>query len=178
MKLVRCLTHAAVVLACCGLLMPQHAVAATPKAKAIPDIALTANGSLTGHLVNPEGQPLDGAVVTIRHGGQEVAKAVSNAQGAFSVNGLSNGIYEVAVGQQSVPVRVWSAAAAPPTALTQAVIVVGGAARGQTLMGLDIITLWTLAASTGALVLSAVNQSDLNKLNKKVDDILDELKSP
>jgi hypothetical protein len=177
MKMLQCLTHAAVVLACCGILMPQAAVAAGPPAKPSNDVALTSDGTFTGRVLNSEGQPLDGAVVSIRQSGQEVARVVSTAEGTFSVAGLSSGVYEVAVGPQVAPVRVWPAEAAPPNAHSQALMVVGNAARGQSLVGLDIITLWTLGASTGALILAALNQSDLNSLDKKVDRVI-ELVSP
>lgn len=178
MKMLRTLTHAAVVLACCGILMPQAAVAAGSPAKPTNDVVLTGDGTFNGQVLTSEGRPLDGAVVSIRQGGQEVARAVSTAEGRFSVAGLSTGVYEVAVGPQAAPVRVWPAESAPPTARSQAIMVVGDAARAQSLVGLDIITLWTLGASTGALILAAINQSDLNSLDKKVDQIIDHLESP
>ncbi|MCA8998313.1 MAG: carboxypeptidase regulatory-like domain-containing protein [Planctomycetaceae bacterium] len=177
MNIVRCLTRAAVVLACCGILMPRVACAA-PVGKPNNDVALTANGALTGVLVTAEGQALDGATVLVRRGGQDVAKTVTNANGAFSFTGLGSGLYELQVGQQATLVRAWTPEVAPPTAKQHAVIVVGDAVRGEycppTLGGLDIITLWTLTASTGALILAAINQSDLND----IQDQLDELASP
>lgn len=175
MNIVRCLTRAAVVLACCGMLMPRVGNAA-PVGKSSRDIALTANGSLSGQVLTTEGQPLDGAVIVINRGGKEVHRAVSRADGAFAVAGLGSGLYELQVGQQAIPVRLWTTDAAPPTALDQAIIVVGDGVRGEycppSLCGLDIITLWTLVASTGALVLSAINQSDLNDIEDKLDQLM------
>ena len=170
MNVFRCLTRAAVVLACCGLIMPQAAFAAPP-AKASNDVALAANGTLTGVLLTKEGKPLDGAVVSVRRGGKEMGTAVSTTRGNFAVAGLSSGVYDVVVGEKVIPVRAWTAEVAPPNARAEALIVVGHVARGQEMMGMDIITLWTLTASTGALILAAINQADLN-------DIKDDLKSP
>ncbi|MCA9081294.1 MAG: carboxypeptidase regulatory-like domain-containing protein [Planctomycetaceae bacterium] len=186
MKLLRNVTHAAVVLACCGLLMPQGAIAGPPAAaKSHRDITLSATGMMSGNVVNSQGQPLDGAIVSVQRGGQELAKTVSDAQGNFRVAGMKSGVYEVAVGQQVVPVRCWTAEIAPPASQTQATFVVGPTVRGQEyvdggycppdycppggMMGLDLITLWTVGASTGALVLTAINQADLNKIQKKID---------
>jgi len=185
MKMLKTLTHAAAVLAVCGMLVPQAAFAAPQQTKKSHDVALSGNGVLTGVLINAAGQPMDGAVVTIRQGDREIAKGVSNKQGTFQVANLSNGAYDIITGGKVIPVRAWSAQIAPPTARSQAVIVVGNAARGQEycppeygggggygdVMGLDIITLWTLTASTGALILAAINQSDLNDLEDKIDDL-------
>ena len=173
MKMVRCLTHAAVVLACCGLLLPQAALSAGPGDRGVHDIALTPSGSLAGMLVNPNGQPLDGAVVSVRRGETEVARAVSNKQGAFEVAGMKSGVYDIAVGQQVASVRAWSSNIAPPGAREQAVIVVGDASRGQFASGLDFITLVTVASAVGAVTLSAITLAKVNDVEDKVDEIRD-----
>ncbi len=180
MKTFRCLTHAAVVLACCGILMPQAAMAAPQAGKHTNDLALSANGGLSGVIVTTEGHVLDGALVNIRQGGKEITNATTDEKGRFMVNGLTNGIYEVGVGNKVVQVRTWSAEIAPPTAHKQAVIVVGNTKRGQDgeycppeysgggVLGLDIITLTTLTAAIGAVVLTAINQSDLNDIQDQL----------
>lgn len=173
MKVIRSLAHAAVILACVGMITPRAAFSAGPAPKISHDVCLSAGGAFSGVIVNAEGRPLDGAVVSVRQNGKEISKTVTTAQGAFSINGLGGGVYEVAVGPQVIPVRAWTVESAPPSAQEQAVIVIGNATRGQgTIMGLDLITLWTLTASTGALVLAAVNQSDLNDVEDKVDQLL------
>lgn len=180
MRIVPYLTRAAVVLACCGILIPQAAVAGGPASPVSRDVALTPSGSLTGALLTPAGQPLEGAVISLRRDQQEIARAVSNSQGAFEVSGLSSGVYELAVGQQSVQFRAWAAHIAPASALNQAVLVVGDAARGQeycpppggACMGLDFITLTTLTAAIGAVVISAITLSKVNDLDNKVDTLL------
>lgn len=171
---LRSLTHAAVLLACVGLVVPRGAFAAGPATPpASNDVALSGNGTLSGVVVTSEGQPLDGAVVTVLQGERVVGRTTSNAHGVFALGGLSNGVYQVGVGQQVSTIRAWSASVAPPSARAQALVVVGNATRAQgELLGLDIITLWTLTASTGALILAAINQSDLNDLNDKVDTLI------
>jgi hypothetical protein len=174
MNTIRYLSRAAVVLACCGTLIPQSALAGTPAAAVAPraarDIALTANGSLAGAIVNPAGQPLDGAVISLRRNGQEVARGVSNRQGGFEIAGLSSGVYDLAVGQQVTQVRLWTANAAPPVALKQAVIVAGDASRAQygpSFCGLDIISLTTLTAAVGAVVISGIVLHEVQEIKDK-----------
>lgn len=178
MKPSRLLLHAAVVLACSGLLLPQSVLAAGPDSQVYRDVTLGAGESLSGNLVPPEGRPLDGAMVTLRQGKQVIATNVSDRNGTFAFSGVSSGVYEMVVGQQLVPVRVWPSSAAPPASVDQTVIVVGPTARGQGTAVLDIITITTVVASTGALVLSAINTSELSKLHDKIDDAIDIIKSP
>lgn len=180
MKMLHRAMHAAVVLACCGLLAPSGAVAAAPQAAAPSrDVTLTGSGSLRGLVVNAEGRPLDGATIAILRNGEEVGRTVSRVDGSFEIVGMRGGVHEMAVAQQTVGVRLWTADAAPPAARDHAVLVVGNAVRGQDFvgdgfgppLGLDIITLWTVGASTGALVLTAINQADLNDIQDKLDKL-------
>ncbi|WP_437204846.1 carboxypeptidase-like regulatory domain-containing protein [Planctomicrobium sp. SH664] len=178
MKLVRSLSRAACVLSVCGMLVPNAVIAApaapAKAAVAAKDVSLAPNGGLVGVLVNPTGQPVDGAVISVRRGGKEVAQTVSSAQGTFEVAGLSSGVYEVAVGQNANQIRVWPSNVAPPSASKQPVFVVGNATRGQYgtgLSGIDFISLTTLGASVTAAVLAGITLG-------KVNDVEDELKSP
>lgn len=176
MKMLRKAMHAAVVLACCGLLAPPGAFAAAPTtAPTSRDITLTTTGSLRGSVLNGEGRPLDGAQVTVHRNGQEVARTVSRVDGSFEIAGMKNGVHELSVGQKVTAVRFWSSEIAPPASRDEAVLVVDNGVRGQDFMGplpgLDLITLWTVGASTGALVLTIVNQADLNDIQKKLDQM-------
>lgn len=183
MNMVRCLTRAAVVLACCGILIPQGVQAAGPSQAAARDVALNQTGSLQGVLLDSAGHPLEGAVVSVRQAGQEVGRAVSVANGSFEVAGLSSGAYQVAVGQQAADIRVWSQEIAPPTAQSQALLVVGNATRGQEycppaaaphhgFFGLDFITLTTLTAAVGAVVISAITLSKVNDIDDRLDEVI------
>lgn len=175
MKACRKLAHAAIVLACVGMIVPNGAMAAGPAKTGVADVALATDGRLVGQVVSAEGRAIDGAVVTVRRSGHELVQAVTDKSGQFAVSGLDAGVYEVAVGQQVAAMRVWSADAAPPAARDRAVLVSGTTVRAQgEFLGLDVITLWTVGAATGALIFSAINNSDIDDINDK----LDKLQSP
>ncbi len=168
---------AAVVLACCGLLLPSQASFAAGKApqpKPI-DVALTKAGSLNGAVFSPEGKQIDGATVVVLKGDEVVAQTNTDEQGKFSAPKLKPGVYQVAVGQRAANIRVWSAQTAPPQAHQQAVLVTGTpVVRGQFngFFGLDTITLVTVAAATTAAVLAGLNHNSINDLEDKVDRLL------
>ena len=183
MQFSRKLTHAVVALACIGMVVPQ-AVFAAPKAATVPvvkarDVALTAQGDLVGAVLNTKGQPTK---VVLSQNGKTVAQTHTQADGLFTLPKVKSGAYEIAVGDAKAPIRLWKAEAAPANAAKKMALVAQSAVRGQdeysppeqggVLGGLDIITLWTITAATGALVLGAINQSDLNDINDKLDDIL------
>lgn len=187
---------AAVVLACCGLLMPPSAVQAdgTPARKQAAqikaaDVALAPSGVLKGSVYTPNGKVVDGATIAILQGDKVVTHTNTDEKGIFEVPQLKAGMYQVVVGNQGAPVRVWSAETAPPSAKTRAIFVVGQVVRGQScpngcpdgycecggggaFFGLDVITLVTLGAGVTAAVLAGINQKDLDDLDKKVDMLL------
>jgi hypothetical protein len=57
--------------------------------------------------------------------GANVASAVTDRQGQFSVRGLRGGVYEVSSGGSSQAFRVWTASASPPSANESVTIVAG-----------------------------------------------------
>jgi len=190
MKFSRKLTHAVVALACIGMVVPQAAFAA-PKAAAVApktrDVALQSTGALNGAVLNATAQPVEGAKVTLTQNGKAVATTISQKDGSFSLPAVKTGTYEIAVGEAKAPIRVWTAAAAPANAARKMALASEGVIRAQNgggeyyapeyveqggvLGGLDIITLWTVTAATGALVLGAINQSDLNDIQDQLDQI-------
>lgn len=131
---------AAVVLACCGLLVPQTAVAAeTPvasraveqTAQKSADIALTQDGLLVGAAYTPDGRHLDGAQVVITQNGKEVVRTNTDKTGAFAVAQMKSGSYQIGIGDKVAPIRVWTAQTAPPKARPKAILVTGEVVRGQ-----------------------------------------------
>ena len=186
---------AAVVLACCGLLLPYNPVQAdvtaaksqTPQIKAT-DVALTPSGALVGRVFTPNGKLVDGATVTILQGDKVVTSTNTNDKGLYEVPQLKPGMYQVVVANQGAPIRVWSAETAPPAAKVQADLGVGRVVRGQScpngcpdgycecgggaFFGLDVITLVTLGAAVTAAVLAGINQKDLDDLDKKIDKLI------
>lgn len=198
---------AAVVLACWGLLVPQTTIAADspvvasvapqPKAPRATDVALTSSGLLVGAAYTPDGKHLDGAVVVVTQGEKELVRTNTDENGAFAIAQMKSGTYQIGIGDKVAPIRVWTADTAPPKAKQKAILVTGAIVRGQgeyyddgfgadgnfpgtggPALGLDVITLFTVAAATTAGVVSIVNlnqlnelQDDVNKLQEQVDQI-------
>ncbi len=188
MKFSRKLTHAVVALACIGMVIPQAAFAAPKAAVAAPktrDVALQTSGSLTGAVLNAKANPVDGAKVVLTQNGKTIAETISKKDGTFAMPQVKTGVYEIAVGEVKAPIRVWKSEAAPANAARKMALASEGVIRAQdeycppegyaqggVLGGLDIITLWTVTAATGALVLGAINQADLNDIQDQLDQIV------
>jgi hypothetical protein len=97
------------------LLLAEH----LPKASELPvrvvDVALGANGTLTGQLLDRQGRQLPISQIVVTNG-QETWKTYTNEQGHFRLEGLVGSTYQVqAVGQIQI-VRAWSEGTAPPQA--------------------------------------------------------------
>ncbi len=186
MQFSRKLTHAVVALACIGMVVPQ-AVFAAPKAAVqvmkARDVALNTAGDLSGAVLNAQAKPVDGAKVVLSQKGKAVAETMSKKDGTFTLPQVKSGSYDIAVGEAQAAIRVWKSEAAPANAARKMALAAEGVIRGQDEYcppdqggvfggGLDIITLWTITAATGALVLGAINQSDLNDINDKLDTLV------
>jgi len=189
MKFSRKLTHAVVAIACIGMVVPQALLAApqavAPAVKA-RDVALNAAGGLSGVVLTSQAKPIAGTPVTLLKGKEIVATVVADKDGKFSFDQVKSGSYVIAVREGAdnkvSPIRVWKSEAAPANAARNLAFVSQNAVRGQeeeyyppqtgVLGGLDIITVWTLTAATGALVISAINLSEINDVNDKLDTIV------
>lgn len=189
MKFSRKLTHAVVAIACFGMVVPQTILAApqavAPAIKA-RDVALNTAGELSGVVLTAQAKPIAGTPVSLLKGKEIVATAFADKDGKFSFEQVKSGSYVIAFREgttnKATPIRVWKAEAAPANAARNLAFVSQNAVRGQeetyyppetgVLGGLDIITVWTLTATTGALVISAINQADINDINDKLDTIV------
>lgn len=129
-------------LSCLGILASQAAgFAADPTpAKAssrvakttIRDVALGANGTLSGLIVDEQGYPLSGAVVTVHQGKKVLGRTVAGKSGTFTVSRLRAGVYQVTAGSSTEVFRVWAENTAPPAAKKGLLMVVGNqVVRGQ-----------------------------------------------
>ena len=116
---------------------PTKSVKAKSAKKAsINDVALAANGTLSGLIVDEQGYPLDGALVTVHQGKKVLGKAVTNKRGTFSVSRLRAGVYQVTAGNSTEVFRVWAEKTAPPSARKGLLMVSGNqVVRGQILGG-------------------------------------------
>lgn len=180
MKSLQFLKAAAVSMACLGIVCPQAELsAAGPQASAtsvksvkkslVADVALGKSGKLSGMVVDSQGIALDGAIVSVRQGKQEVAKAITDKQGRFEAPNLKGGVYHIVAGQGGGLYRFWSEKTAPPIAKAEALVVSGNQIVRAQYGGLDVITLTTIGASVTAAVLAGLTLSEVNDLDDKVD---------
>ena len=144
MKLTESLKLAAVWAACAGMMSPVATFGAVPGEDSartsqsaskvvIRDVALTTGGTLAGQVVDTHGRGLAGLPVTIHRQGNAARQTTTDGQGLFSVTNLDGGVYEVIAAQQVSHYRVWTSAAAPPSATAGMLLVANGEAvvRGQ-----------------------------------------------
>ena len=114
------------------MLVGSPVLAAEAVAVRSTDYLLGHNGVLVGNVVNQQGRPAAGLPVQVLHDGRVVATAYSNEQGEFAVESLRHGTHTVQLGQSLQPVRFWSNASAPPSAVKRMAIVVDEeVVRGQ-----------------------------------------------
>ena len=176
------LTKVASIAVCFGVLLSGPVMAGSPGI--IKDVELTKNSTLHGQVFTPEGKAVSNATVFLRYQGTAVAAAKSNSQGRFAISGVRGGAHEVVVGAVHSPVRLWSNGAAPKSA-TPAIVVAadetiirgqgdycdtcppGGACAPTSGFGmLDVITLATVGAAVGALVVGIDNNNKIEDLEK------------
>ena len=182
---IRFVKGMAVSLAAFGMMVPQtRLLADTPAAKApvskaskpakinrVPDLVLTANGTMTGRVCDSSGKVIEGAKVVLKQNNKEIARTVTNNEGTYSFKNLKSGVYQVGSGNTDGVFRVWTEKTAPPSAKEHALLVMGdNGARGQ--FGAVDPTLVLLTAGViAAVVLSAIAVSEINDLQDSVDKI-------
>ena len=121
-------------LACLGLLLPQAALAAGPRAQAkegppsisISDVALGPQGTLYGAVVDPQGAPVAATPVALLCGKGVVGVAKTDPQGRFAFSNLKRGVYGVGAAGVVRACRVWAPRTAPPSANEGLLIVSDG----------------------------------------------------
>ncbi|MFO1005995.1 MAG: carboxypeptidase-like regulatory domain-containing protein [Planctomycetaceae bacterium] len=106
---------------------------ATPKVSHGTDVALV-EGKLTGKLLTANGQPIDGAVITVLKDGKEVGKAVTTSDGSYSIGDLKTGAHTIQTANGQQQVRLWAKDVAPASAKSQLTIS-QTAIRGQDVGG-------------------------------------------
>ncbi|MFN0198432.1 MAG: carboxypeptidase-like regulatory domain-containing protein [Planctomycetaceae bacterium] len=185
MKLGKLIRNTAMSLAALGMVLPHPQVMAygskskseknTAPASAVRDVALAEGGTLNGLVRDAQGNPLDGAAVSIRQGNEVVASTISDENGQFAVQELRGGLYVVSAGQAREVYRLWTEETAPPSAEPMIDMVSDGeVVRGQYpgMGGLDVITLVTMGTAIAGVTLAAVNLGEIKDLQDQVDQLL------
>lgn len=136
--------------------------------------SLSADGVLSGRLISPEGQPLDGVAISLRRGDLVLRNTTTRSDGTFAAV-VSAGPIDVVTPRGSRPLQVWDATIAPPSARQQVTLVAGSTAvRGQvggggaslgTLLG---VGLGVAGVSAGVVAI---------RENEELEDELDELEA-
>jgi hypothetical protein len=178
MKGIRLVQGAATALAALGLLLPptlasaqdgKAPVVSKSNSKLAADVVMQ-QGAFAGRVVDHQGGTLPGREVVVKQGDKEIAKAVTDKNGVFSVKNLKPGNYTASAGKTVGSFRVWSEQTAPPSAKGHALLVMGeNGARGQ--FGAVDPTLVLLTAAVIATLVVAIITLD------KVNDLEDEPES-
>src|SRR5262245_45680763 len=104
-------------LACLTWLLPVQCVAgeglttaSTPAVNrpVIRDVALGKNGSMTGQLLDAQGQTRPNQIVVVQRQGGEPRKTQTDNDGRFLVSGLTGGTYYVATVDSAAFCRCWT----------------------------------------------------------------------
>ncbi|MEZ6128863.1 MAG: carboxypeptidase-like regulatory domain-containing protein [Planctomycetaceae bacterium] len=180
------LTKVASIAVCFGVLLSGPVMAGTKGV--IKDVELTEAGTLRGQVYSQEGQAIPDALVQLRYQGKSVAAAKSDEQGRFAISGVRGGAHDVVVGAVHSPVRLWANGSAPKAA-TQTIVVAadetiiraqggycescppGGSCGNCGPRGfgmLDVITLATVGAAVGALVVGLDNRDTIRDTNNRL----------
>jgi len=123
MKVARLVRITAISLATIGLCLPQALFAATPAPPApVMDVALSDGGMLYGRVVDLQGAGISNVPVVVKSQDRTVAATTTAPDGAFNIQGLRGGVYQVAAANGHGVYRLWSAGTAPPVAQTSAIV--------------------------------------------------------
>ena len=116
-----------------GLVMPASVVqaensdssepVARQKTVEIKDVALDADGTFRGQVVDTRGSGMSQKAVEIHFLDQLVARTTTDQEGYFAISGLSGGTYQVSVAAETVMYRFWASQTAPPAVSNAALIV-------------------------------------------------------
>ena len=119
------------IVAACLTLVAGQAVRAESRT-VISDIELAHGGTLSGLVVDQQGQALGNKEVALQQGNTVVARTVTDARGNFKISGLNSGVYELQTAGKTSAHRLWAADVAPPSAHRGIMVVSqSGAVRGQ-----------------------------------------------
>jgi hypothetical protein len=129
-KVLRICRASTVSLACLTWLLPVPPSFAAPVSSAgtaapigIVDVRLDEHGAIHGHVLNAAGQSLADRPVVLQQAGGAVSRAQTDPAGRFVLQQVSGGVHQLMTEQGTVTCRVWTHAAAPPSATDQLTVV-------------------------------------------------------
>jgi hypothetical protein len=156
-------------LACITWLLPVTGGQAAPLDAARPatpvrDIALDAQGRITGQYVDAQGQPRAHQVLVVQRQGGAPRQATTDARGRFILESMSGGMYQIASADSAVVCRCWAVDTAPPAATRELLLVSGeGVQRAQRPIG-DLLfsgpVLIALVIAAAIAIPIAIHNSD------------------
>ncbi|MBI85796.1 MAG: hypothetical protein CMJ81_21585 [Planctomycetaceae bacterium] len=130
------------------------------------DVALGDRGTLLGYVVDGKGVRQGSKQLIVRRNGEELAVAVTDAEGRFLVSGLSGGVVELEVSGRATACRVWYPGTAPPVARRAILLVTDDAVKlGQrefgTLLHSDpaLLGLFLVAAILVPVIITSATSS-------------------
>ena len=155
MKGTRSFRRLVVAMVCIGLLTSQSVVLAGDMNRQITtDVALAAQGTLVGQVVDQQGIGIPGARVVVRQHDRDLVETVADGSGKFAVSGLRSGTFQLAAANGQATVRLWTAKAAPPVANSRVMIVSGSDQVVRANLG--AIGPWFLPALAAAGIIAGV----------------------
>jgi len=89
----------------------------------IVDVRLDEHGAIHGYLLNTAGQGLADRPVVLQQAGGAVSRTQTDTVGGFVLQRVSGGVHQLTTGHGTVTCRVWTHAAAPPSATDQLTVV-------------------------------------------------------
>ena len=131
MRIDKSLQRSVLLLACIGMIIPRSCLAQVAVQPATMDVALTAGGSLSGQVVDRQGNAVADVAFQMKQGNQMVVDTRTDELGRFQVKALQGGVYQVAAAGQARQIRVWAPQTAPPNAQVNLTMAVGDIQRGQ-----------------------------------------------
>ena len=138
------LRHLLCATATAGMLLPSATMAApaTPATTATATAAVTdvavSGEAIRGVLLDAAGQPVAGQTVTLATSRRVVAESITDAAGRYEVAAAGGTHYTLRVAGESLVVRTWDAAIAPPAARESLTLVQPTqTVRGQSCTGCD-----------------------------------------
>ena len=130
----------------------------------IIDVSLGPNGTLTGQVVDEQGNAEEKQLVVVRQQNRVVAYTQSGPDGVFAISGLQTGMFHVTTDSGGKVCRFWTEKIAPPSATRDLLLITGSTVeRGQRPIGEMIsnpILVGLIIAAAVAIPVAVHNSKD------------------